>query len=218
MGKHPPRQRSATCQIDRSCPNQAFELRLIPISDPFAPLGHFLLELLLGLHQARVFRVFWNLVVLFPPAQNLDVVFVGQGIDVSAVVELGPASASEHLVSGTWVDQFHLVRRAFHQARQDDASGRQINSGGQRLCAYTNRQKLFLKQRLDDPAVFRKHARMVNADAALQNLFQFGTGTLRPIEFFQRDAQQLLLFGRDKFLPFEQLGHGPTLLAIEAEH
>ncbi len=53
-----------------------------------APLGHFLLKLLLHLQQPKVFGVFRDRVVLQTPTMNLHIVFVSQCIDKAAIIEL----------------------------------------------------------------------------------------------------------------------------------
>ena len=83
VGQQPPGQRAAAVQLARRGRAELVELGLVPILLVRPARGHLLLQRLLRLQQARVFRVLGDLVVLLVPAGDLHVVLVGQHEDVA---------------------------------------------------------------------------------------------------------------------------------------
>ncbi len=110
------------------------------------------------------------------------VVLVGQGEDEAAIVELRAAGAAEDLMRRAGIDQFLLAVRSLDQRGQHDGAGRQIDSRRQRLGADGDGQQLFLEQLLDDAAILRQKAGVMDADAAAQHLLELGTDALGPVE------------------------------------
>ena len=166
VSQQPPRQLARASQVARRGRAQLVELFLGPILPGGPPLGHFFLEPLLGLTQARVLGVFGDLVVLFAPSGDLDVVLVGQHEDVTLGVELRAAGASEDLMGTAGVHHLLLARRTFDDLRQHDRPGRQVDAGREGFRADSHRKELSLEEFLDDSPIAGQHARMVNAHAA----------------------------------------------------
>ena len=180
-------------------------------------MRHLPLQRLLGLHQARILGVLGDLVVLLVPAGDLHVVLVGQHEDVAVRIELRPAGPSEDLMGGAGLDHPFLVGRAFKDVRQHDRAGRQIDARRQGFGADGHAQQLALEEHFHDAAILGQQSGVVDADAAQQQLPQLGAGPLRPIVLAQLLDEAGLLAVAEDLLALDLLGHGPALVAIEAE-
>ena len=217
MGQQAPGQRAPAGELARRLRAELLELGLVPVLLGRSPGGHLSLQGLAGLQQARVLGVFGDLVESLFPSGDLNVVFVGQGEDVSPGVELRAPGAPEDLVGAAGVDHPLLARGPFDDAGQHDASGRQVDAGRERLGAGGDGEQLPLEQLLDDPAILGQHARVVNAHAAQQEVPQLGPGPFGEVVVFQLLGQPGLLVAGQDPLALDLLGHAPALLAVEAE-
>ena len=168
VSQQAPGQRAAAFQIRGTAGDQLLKLRRVPVLHSLPPLRHLLFDLFPRPNQARVFGVFRNLVEFFLPAENLDIILVSERKHESAVVKLRAPRPAEHLMRGTWFDQFHFPRWPLEQRWQDDAPGRQIDSRCQGLGANANRKQLLLKELFDNPPILGQHSGVVNPHPALQ--------------------------------------------------
>ena len=81
-----------------------------------------------------------------------------------------------------------------------------------------DRQQLALEQVLDDPAILRQQAGVMDADAAVQHLLQLRADALRPVELVDLGVQQRpSAASASSGKPLELLGDAPALVAVEAE-
>ena len=109
----------------------------------------------------------------------------------------------------TGFDQFQLFGRALDQRRQHDAAGRQVDPGRQCFGTDANAQQFFLEQFFHDSPIAGQHARMMDADAPNQNLFQLGSDALRPIVLLQ--ARRQVAFAGRKSTHFFPLSCSATV-------
>src|SRR5205823_1973149 len=111
----PPRERAHAVKLRRRGRLELAKLTLTPVG-LIVPAARLLaLEVLLRAQQRRIARLLRDRVVLLLPAQDLDVVLVGDGDDVAAIVELRPAGAAEDLLGRARVDKPLLPRGPLHQ-------------------------------------------------------------------------------------------------------
>src|ERR1700676_4929198 len=92
---------------------QLLELPFAPVLLIVVPRRLLAFQGLLCLNQARVARVLRNGVVLLLPAEDLDIIFMGQGDDIAAIIVLRPAGAPEDLLRRAGIHQPLLAKWPF---------------------------------------------------------------------------------------------------------
>ena len=143
--QQPPRQRPLAVQPRRRRALEPLEVRLGPVLLLLVAARLLPQQVLPLLQQHRVLHGLGNLLALLFPAEDADVVFVREGVDEPLGVELRAAGAAEDLVGDARIDQFLLAEWALDQAGDDDRTGGQVDSGGERFRTQRDRQQFLLE-------------------------------------------------------------------------
>ena len=215
--QHPPRQVPLAGEPAGGGGDQLGELRFVPVLAIGIAGGLLALQHFLGGEQPGVAGVFRDRVVLLPPAENADVVLVGQRQHVSLVVKLRSARPAKDLVCRAGLDQLQLRGWPLHQAGEHDRPRGKIDARRERFRAQADREQPLLKQVFDNPPEAGEHSGVMHANAPHENLLQLRPGPVPEVVLGQFSRKGLLLARLEQRAALEFFRDAPAFVPAEAE-
>ena len=133
---------------------------------------------------------------LLAQADVLDHVLRRLHDHVAAVVEALAAGAAGDLVEVARREERRLPAVELAQPREEHGADRHVDAGAERVGAADDLEQAELRELLDQHAVLRQQARVVQADAVPQPLADVGAVRAREVEVGDARRDRLLLLAR----------------------